>query len=282
MKPLTVTVIIPAHNRAADLERSVPSVLNQAEVLELLVVDDGSTDRSREIIENFRSRDPRIQYFYQNNSGPSSARNFGIRNAQAPFVAFLDSDDEWLPGKLTKQLDFFKQNPEFLICQTEEIWIRNGKRVNPMKKHQKFGGHIFEQCLPLSIVSPSCVMMKREFFDRVGMFDESLPACEDYDLWLRTSARFPIGLIDEPHVIKYGGHPDQRSREFPVMDQFRIKSLVQLIESDILSDIQKEQAVSELIRKCRIVQKGSLKRDKMNEAKYYEQLMEKFLTSQKP
>ncbi len=269
-----VSVIVPTYNRAHVLRRALESVLSQQGArFEVLLVDDGSTDGTKLLAQEVEQVTPNFRYFYQPNQGPSAARNSGIQKSETPYLAFLDSDDEWLGGKLSAQLEFFRENPGYLICQTEEIWIRNGRRVNPMKKHQKSGGFIFERCLPLSIVSPSCVMMKREFFDRTGLFDETLPACEDYDLWLRASAQFPIGLIEKPYVIKYGGHSDQRSREFPVMDQFRIRALEKLIGSGGLDSNQKQLAQAELARKCKIVGLGARKRGKLNEAEYYEKLV---------
>ncbi len=257
-----ISVVIPTYNRAALLQRAVESVLKQKvrqkgsdPFWEPIVVDDGSTDETKSLIKGMP-----VKYLSQPNRGPAAARNLGIVRSTGQFIAFLDSDDEWLPGKLAAQLKFFEKNPDYLICQTEEIWIRNGQRVNPMKKHKKFGGWIFEKCLPLCIVSPSAVMMRREFFDKVGLFDESLPACEDYDLWLRASARFPIGLIETPYVIKYGGHADQRSHEFPAMDRFRIQSLKKILDSGILTPAQREAALLELTRKSQIVIQGAQKR----------------------
>lgn len=268
---MQVSVVIPTYNRAPLLARALNSVLDQkGGLLEILVVDDGSTDETEAKIA--AAAEPRLKYFLQPNQGPAAARNAGIRRARGEFIAFLDSDDEWLPGKLEAQLRYFQDNPDSLICQTEEIWIRNGKRVNPMKKHRKEGGWIFKRSLELCLVSPSAVMMRRKFFDHVGLFDESLPACEDYELWLRASARFPIGLIEKPYVIRYGGHRDQRSKQFPVMDQFRIKAIQKILESGILNTDQKEAAFRELKRKCNIVIHGALKRGKIEEAKYYEVL----------
>ena len=270
-----VSVIIPTYNREALLERSIKSVLAQEEVFfELIIIDDGSTDKTAQLIQTIN--DPRIRYFYQSNSGPSAARNNGISQAVAPFIAFLDSDDEWMPNKLKKQLDFFKEHSEYMICQTEEIWIRNGRRVNPMKKHQKMSGDIFEKSLELSIVSPSCVMMKRKFFSEIGSFDETLPVCEDYDLWLRASAQFPFGLVEEFLVVRYGGHSDQRSREFEVMDQFRIKSMLKLLESGTLTEEQSKLARKELQKKLEIVIHGSKKRNKKNQTEQYEQLLSQY------
>ena len=271
---MQISVIIPTFNRAGVILKALGSVLAQKGAsFEVVIVDDGSTDETRVLIQDVSRETPKVQYLFQPNQGPSAARNLGILRASSEFIAFLDSDDEWLPGKLRAQLDFFERNPDFLICQTEEIWVRRGERVNPMKKHKKFGGFIFEKCLPLSIVSPSCVMMKRKFFDQVGFFDETLPACEDYDLWLRTSARFPIGLIPKPYVVKYGGHADQRSHQFPVMDQFRIQALLKLLQSGGLTAVQTEAVISELVRKCRIVGRGAIKRGKMEKARFYENLV---------
>ena len=267
---MQVSVIIPTYNRARTLGRAIDSVLNQKGAeFELIIVDDGSTDETRSLIEMQKGSDPfskrgltpfELRYFHQPNRGPAAARNRGILQTSGEFIAFLDSDDEWLPGKLKAQLRYFEENPEILICQTEEIWIRNGVRVNPMKKHKKYGGSIFENCLPLCIVSPSAVMMRREFFDLVGLFDESFPACEDYELWLRASAKMPIGLIEKSYVVKYGGHADQRSKEFPVMDRFRIRAIEKILASGILSEEQIGVARHQLELKWEIVRKGAEKR----------------------
>ena len=269
-----VSVIIPTFNRASSLPRALDSVLKQKGVtFEVLIVDDGSTDGTKDLLQQTTRERPNVKYFFQTNRGPSAARNAGILRTSAKFIAFIDSDDEWLPEKLAAQLRYFQENPDSLICQTEEIWIRNGRRVNPMKKHKKYGGWIFERCLPLSIVSPSAVIMRRQFFGEVGLFDESLPACEDYDLWLRASARLPIGLIEKPYVVRCGGHADQRSREFPVMDRFRIQALRKIIDSGILTPAQREAALLELKQKCDIVSRGAAKRGKTEEAEYYAQII---------
>ncbi|MFA7254495.1 MAG: glycosyltransferase family A protein [Candidatus Omnitrophota bacterium] len=292
----SISVIIPTYNRAAVLPRAIDSVLAQSDTkrwtdpssggksadFELIIVDDGSTDATaseygvrgteygeKSINAGSVRRTPYalpIQYLRQSNLGPAAARNTGIKYAKGEWIAFLDSDDEWKPGKLKAQLEFFRANPDYLICQTEEIWIRNGTRVNPMKKHRKFGGFIFEKCLPLCVVSPSAVMMHRKLFDEVGLFDESLPACEDYDLWLRIAAKHPIGLIEKAYIMKYGGHADQRSREFPAMDQFRIRSLAKILSQNILTPEQTFAARRMLEEKAKIYIEGALKRGKEKEA----------------
>ena len=284
-----ISVIIPTYNRKTVLPRAVDSVLAQKGAeFELIIVDDGSTDDTERVIcgtrishlgirsskNEARVPSPESRFFRQEkNLGPAAARNLGIKEAKGEWIAFLDSDDEWKPGKLKAQLEFFRKNPDYLICQTEEIWIRNSKRVNPMKKHQKFGGYIFEKCLPLCVVSPSAVMMHRKLFDEIGLFDESLPACEDYDLWLRIASKHLIGLIEKPYIIKYGGHADQRSREFPAMDQFRIRSLAKILSQNTLMPEQAAAARKTLEEKAKIYIEGALKRGKEKEAKEIQKLV---------
>lgn len=268
-----VSIIIPTYNRGWVIKEAIDSVLEQTyKNVELLVVDDESTDNTTEIL-NAYGKD--IQVLTQKNKGVSAARNRGISEAKGELIAFLDSDDLWLPKKLAVQVDFFQSNPEALICQTEEIWIRNGKRVNPKKKHKKYSGMIFNQCLPLCIVSPSAVMMRRSLLKKVGLFDEHLPACEDYDLWLRVSWQYPIYLIDTPLIVKQGGHDDQLSKT-PLLDTYRIQSLEKIIESGKLSNDQQRVAIDELKSKCEIYVNGCLKRNRDDEAEEYLKLIKRY------
>jgi len=235
---------------------------------ELIVVDDGSIDNTPDLLAAYTEQ---IIYIQQTNRGVSAARNAGIRASRGSLIAFLDSDDYWLPDKLAIQAAFFDSNRKAKICQTEEIWVRNGVRVNPKKKHAKPSGDIFERSLSLCLVSPSAVMLRRELFDDIGLFDETLPACEDYDMWLRISRRYPVHLIDKPLVIKNGGHPDQLSRQ-PGLDKYRIRSLFGLIKGGRLSHTQLSQAAKMLKEKCVIYAAGCRKHDKEDEAVYYEHL----------
>ena len=263
-----VSVIIPTFNRAHKIARAVASVLYQTfSDYEILVVDDGSGDATPEALKPFL---PRIQYVaHSKNLGVSAARNTGIRESHSPLVAFLDSDDYWLPEKLAAQVSFFSKHPQAVACQTEELWIRRGVRVNPMKKHLKPSGDILEPSLRLCVVSPSAVLLKRSLLEEVGVFDEGFPACEDYDLWLRISWKYPIWLIPEPLVIKEGGAPDQLSRSIEGMDQYRIRAIVKLIDSGCLNGNQTEAALKELRFKCRIYGNGCLRRGKREEGLYY-------------
>jgi len=267
-KPL-ISVIIPTYNRGWIIKEAIDSVLSQDyRDFELIIVDDGSTDNTLEILNSYQDD---ITVLRQNNHGVSAARNRGIMAASGRFVAFLDSDDLWLPQKLSSQVDYFNLNPDAIICQTEEIWIRKSVRVNPKKRHKKPRGMIFEQSLALCLVSPSAVMIRRSLFDEVGFFDEKLPVCEDYDLWLRISCRFPVYLIDTPLIIKRGGHDDQLSASSG-LDKFRIKSLKKNIASDLLSETQYRAAVKTLKEKCAIYAAGCRKRGRKEEALYYTKL----------
>jgi len=268
-----VSVIIPTYNRGWIIKEAIDSVLAQDYTeFELIVVDDGSTDHTSDVLDSYRTV---IKVLSQKNMGVSAARNRGIAEASGKFIAFLDSDDLWLSQKLSVQIEFFNQMPDALICQTEEVWIRKGLRVNPKKRHKKPSGMIFKPSLERCLVSPSAVMIQRSLFDRVGEFDETLPACEDYDLWLRISCRFPIHLIDTPLIIKRGGHDDQLS-SMAGLDKFRIKAIEKIITSGRLSDERHRAAVKTLKKKCDIYAAGCRKRGRKEEALYYTSLSNKY------
>jgi glycosyltransferase involved in cell wall biosynthesis len=272
-----VSVIIPAYNRGWIIRDAIDSALNQKvfREFEVIVVDDGSIDDTPEILRSYQDR---IMVLNQSNRGVSAARNKGVDAASGELIAFLDSDDKWLPQKLLVQVDFFSQHPDALICQTDELWIRNQLRINPKKRHKKPSGDIFESSLRLCLVSPSAVMMKKKLFYSVGRFDESLPACEDYDLWLRIGCRHPVYLIGRQLVVKRGGHPDQLSAARG-LDQFRIRSLSKILDSGILNPMQSDAAVKTLADKCAVYSLGCRKRGRIDEAGYYHRLTQKYLKS---
>lgn len=268
-----VSVIIPTYNRGWILQEAIESVLAQEfDDFELIVVDDGSTDNTRDILNQYKED---ILICRQPHQGVSAARNRGLDSASGSLIAFLDSDDLWLPDKLSAQIAFFDSHAEALICQTGETWIRNRVRVNPKKRHQKFSGDIFQNSLALCLISPSAVMLKRSLFKEVGAFDESLPACEDYDFWLRISCRYPVYLIDTLLVIKRNGHADQLSR-LPALDKYRIRALQKIIESDLLSKSQYQAAVKTLQEKCAIYSQGCRKRGRKSEASEYIRMSETY------
>ena len=255
-----ISVVIPTYNRRQTIGRSIDSILNQTLFpSEIIVVDDGSTDGTSDYIQ---SNFPSIRLLQQPNKGVSSARNMGIRSSNSDWVALLDSDDEWFPQKLEKQVMTLSQSPDIKFCHTEEIWIRNGVRVNQMKKHQKYGGHIFYKCLDMCRISPSSVLFHQSILDDVGYFDEDLKVCEDYDLWLRITAKFPVLYIDEPLIKKYGGHEDQLSRVKDGIESHRIKVLEKLIMKKFTS-VQRNAMLKTLIEKLTIFSIGAQKRGKI-------------------
>lgn len=269
-----VSVIIPTYNRRELLREAIRSVLEQSfRDFELIVVDDGSDDGTREMIQ--REFPGLLTYLYQENQGVSRARNRGLKLAQGEFVAFLDSDDLWLPRKLERQMAFMQSHPKAQICYTDEIWIRRGVRVNPKKKHAKYSGWIYPRCLPLCIISPSSALMRRGLLEEVGGFDEELPVCEDYDLWLRISARHPIHFLPEKLIVKRGGHQDQLSRRWG-NDIWRVKALLKMLKDPSLRPDWRRMTVEELHRKGSILIKGFRKRGKEEEAKYYERILEQY------
>ena len=267
----SVAVIIPTYNREATLCRALESVFTQSrQADEVCVVDDGSTDGTEELV---KAQYPDTIYIRQKNSGVSSARNKGVGATTSKYLSFLDSDDEWLPKKLEIQLSALQAEPNFKLVHSDEIWIRNGKRVNQMDKHKKRGGELFAHCLPLCVISPSSVVMERSLYVDLGGFDESLPACEDYDLWLRICSREQVLYVDTPLLRKYGGHEDQLSRQHWGMDRFRVQSLVKLLSSRVLEYEQERLARMTLLEKVSILRNGALKRGKTENVKYYEKLL---------
>ncbi len=274
-----ISVILPTYDREVYLERSIASVLGQRHPCdELIVVDDGSTDATVSVIERLAADSPvPIRLIRQENRGAAAARNTGIRAARGQWLAFLDSDDWWLPGKLGLQVTAMIANPRMLISHTREVWFRRGRRVNQKKKHDPPGGDIFLASLSMCVVGMSTVMARRELFERYGLFDETLPWCEDYDLWLRVGCREPFLLVPEPLIGKDGGREDQLSVIHRLgMDVHRIRSLCNLIDADCLDMDQHRAAVAELVRKCTIYGQGCIKHGRLEEGLRYQRLAQQY------
>ncbi len=259
----TISVIIPTYNRKQTLSRTIQSVLNQSfQPLEIILVDDGSTDGTADWI---RTHFPSMNVLQQINQGVSSSRNHGIEKSKCDWIALLDSDDEWKPNKMERQVESLEKNPDVLFCHTNEIWIRNGVRVNQGKKHQKYGGMIFEKCLDMCRISPSSSLFRKSLLNDVGYFDENLRVCEDYDLWLRITAKYPVLFLDEPLIIKYGGHDDQLSRVPEGIEKYRIQSLEKIIKIPTFNDQQKINVREMLKKKYSIYANGLKKRGRIRE-----------------
>ena len=258
-----ISVVIPTLNRINTLERALDSVINQTyKPAEIIVVDNGSNDGTLKFL---REQYPKITTLTENKVGVSSARNKGIKKSINQWIALLDSDDAWHPRKLEVQTSMLDSAlKEYSLIHTDEVWFRNNKHINQMKKHKKQGGYIFERCLSLCCISPSSVLFKKNILDKVGLFDESLPVCEDYDLWLKICSSEEVLFAQDKLTYKYGGHKDQLSKSYWGMDRFRIKSIENIIKNFDLTYNQKKQAKKELIKKLKIIINGAFKRNNLS------------------
>ncbi|MBF0298972.1 MAG: glycosyltransferase [Oligoflexia bacterium] len=297
------SVIIPTYNRGEYLKRALRSVLKQRIdtnigtdtdfknikdikdiKFEVIIIDDGSIDGSRDLVKDLLLENNTINYVYfEQNRGVSWARNKGIELAKGEWICFLDSDDEWIKEKLKWTYDYIKNNKHIRVIHGDEIWIRNGVRVNQMKKHKKYGGHIFEKCLPLCLISPSAVTIHKDIFKEIGLFREDFTVCEDYELWLRITFKEEIGFIDRPIIIKYGGHEDQLSKRYVAMDYYRIVAMVDFFKREFIDRVNtnknndvadineangiifKKSILKEIISKSQILLNGYVKHNNLNE-----------------
>lgn len=277
LKPDTpfFSVIIPTYNRQHLFEIALNSVLNQTyKDFEVIIVDDGSTDQTSEVIRNLV--DTRIKYLYQENRGVSHARNRGLEISNGKFMAFLDSDDRWVPQKLHIVNELIKQHPQVSIFHTDEIWYKGGRLLNQKKKHKKPSGYVYLKALPQCCIGMSTSVVKREVLENIGLFDESLPACEDYDFWLRATHSFEVKLINEKLTIKDGGRKDQLSSQWG-LDKHRIKALEKMLCSKSLNEEEYKCTLGELLKKCQIYASGAGKRGRMKEANLYNELARSYL-----
>lgn len=265
-----VSVIIPTYNRRLPLERAVASVVQQSySDWELIVIDDGSTDQTPEWLHAhplFSGTNPKGRVIRTENQGVSRARNLGIEAAQGEWIALLDSDDEWHVDKLKTQLDYAASHPHQPLIHGEEIWVRNGVRVNQCKHHQKYGGRVFAACVPLCTISPSTVIIQRGLFTELGAFNEEFPVCEDYEMWLRFTCCHEVGLVTTPVVTKYGGHADQLSHRYKAMDYWRVIALRAHLKNPLISESERQLVKRTMVDKCKILLRGYEKHN--NKANY--------------
>jgi len=247
---MKISLIIPTYNRANLIENTLLSVFNQTiKVDEIIVIDDGSTDNTKQILEQYD-----IKYIFQENQGVSSARNTGIKRAKNEWICFLDSDDIWEHNKIEKQIAFHIENQHILFSHTDELWRFNEKIIKQKKHQLKPSGYCFKENIPNTLIGASTVMCHKSVFDNVGIFDEELQACEDYDLWLRILDIYELGLIEEKLITKIAGHSGQLSFETPLMDSYRVKALLKHLKST-----HKEEVKQELIKRCDILINGAIK-----------------------
>jgi glycosyltransferase involved in cell wall biosynthesis len=269
-----ISIIIPNFNRKTLICKAIDSSLEQNyKNIEIIIIDDGSTDNSSEFLKQKYGKNNKVKILQKEHSGVSASRNMGIKFAQGEWLAFLDSDDFFHQEKISKQIKFLQDNPSYKICHTEEIWFKNHQRINPKKKHQKKGGNIFAQSVELCAISISTVILNKNLCRDIGLFDEELPACEDYDYWLRVTAKYPVLFLPEYLTTKFGGHADQLSQKYYAMDRFRIYALDKIIKSNNLTKEQNKLAKESLITKLTIFLQGAKKHNNFDE---YVRFMKKY------
>ena len=207
-----VSAIIPTYNNPAMLVRAVESVLAQDyRDYELIIIDDGSRPQTREALEPYMDR---IRYIHQENAGPSAARNHGIRESGGEFVAFLDSDDLWLPEKLSTQVAFMDAHPEFgLTYHGLEYFTEEG--VVNLPAGDKPAGDVLARLFKRIFLVPTSVMCRHECFEKAGYFPEDMRLAEDYDFFLRMAVHYQFGCIDRV-LGRYRFHESNKSKESPI------------------------------------------------------------------
>ena len=291
MEQPRVSVVIPVYNRPQLALEAVRSVLFQSYPrLECILVDDGSTDPPEEARRLFAA-DPRFRYLPVEHSGmPGAARNRGVEAARYDLIAFLDSDDLWLPRKLELQVTaLLRSAPEVggapALVHSKEIWLRAEKIISQKRHRHRRRGDVFPDALKKCMLGPSTVLMRRDVYEALGGFREDLEIAEDYELWLRLAALFPVEYVDEPLIVKRAGHGEQLSEKYGQIEVFRLKGLEELVHSrwfvrqarntvaaltsERASELQ-QAAAAELAEKCAIYAAGCRKRGKSAEAAEFE------------
>lgn len=228
----TFSVIIPLYNRADTIEDAVDSVLAQTyNNHEIIIVDDGSTDNFTKTLAQYGDA---VTCISQENRGPAAARNKGIRHAQGEFVAFLDSDDAWLPTKLEKQLDCFRKNLDFCLIGTGHFNCDENLRSCVRQKRIKMAKNDKEGILIQNLWPNSSVVVRRFCFEKVGFFNEGMKFAEDWDMWIRIAQFFPVGTLEEPlvcfrqHSKGLAGSPANNDYNFSVWKKLIINNRKQL------------------------------------------------------
>lgn len=216
-----VSVIIPTYNRASMLKEAIQSVLDQTYTdYEIIVIDDGSTDSTREVVDGLKQRSGRVTYLYQENKGRSAARNHGINLATGNYIAFLDADDKFLPQKLYTQVHALDDKPEYGMTYSYSIAINERGRIlreggNPAKI--RLSGWIYPELLFIkgTIITTPTVMVRASVLREIGGFDETMHTCEDLDLWRRIARRYKVFQIEEPlSVVRYRKNEETPLREY--------------------------------------------------------------------
>jgi len=266
-----VDVIIPAFARGDLLDEAIESVLAQSyPYFTLTVIDDASLVPLENAV---RVRDARLRWVrLEKTQGPGTARNTGVALGNAPYIAFLDSDDLWTREKLAVQVAFLEEHRALSWVHTDEVWQRDGVTVKQKSEHRKQGGQFLARAFERCLISPSAVMFRRKFFEASGGFHTPFFVCEDFELWLRLLAQAPVGFITEPLTVKRAGAWPQLSttRE---LDRYRVLALHRfwrLTRNDGAAISHESHLLAEATRKTTILLKGALKYGNHAKAQRYQ------------
>ena len=266
---MNYSAVVTSCRRPAALDRALASVVSQSlPAKEILVIEDGQDGQDERIKSLVKNQYPQVRLISNYGSGISAARNTAIKTANEDWLAFLDDDDQWMETKVEEQMQAISQS-NLRLCHTNELWLRNGKRINQHKRHTKSGGAIYLRCLELCCISPSSVLIEKSIFTDYGLFDEDLPVCEDYDMWLRICAYEEVSYINQPLVVKHGGHEDQLSHRYWGMDRFRVQALMKMLQHSQLRPAYRAATLQSIKKRLNILQQGAARRGKGQEAKSY-------------
>lgn len=252
---MKVSVIIPVFNRTSPLKDAIESIFCQSYLdYEIIVVDDGSKQDVQKSLTPYLDR---IIYLKnEKNMGVSFSRNLGIKHSNGEFIAFLDSDDLWLNFKLSLQIkEMEKRN--LMVCHTDEFWFKKDRFINQGEKHKRYGGFILNKILDICRISPSSVLIHKSVFEKAGLFDESMRACEDYELWLRIALYYEILYLDVKTTVKRSITNDQLSLNTPFMEQMRLNALIRFYDNFYknIPEYSKIEVEKEIKRKQKITKK---------------------------
>lgn len=249
----TVSVIIPVYNRTSSVRDAIESVLIQSvKPSEILVIDDGSSFDMALYLKSYMQHIHLIKL--NENKGVSFARNTGIRAASGEYIAFLDSDDLFLPKKLEYQINYMVEN-DLYISHTDEFWYRKDRWVNQGKSNKRYGGYIFDKILDKCRISPSSLIVHKSVFDEAGYFNENLRVCEDYEISLRFALKYKIGYLEKKLIIKRAVEKNSLSAGIKHIEYIRYEILEKLYRenANILDKNTKIILINELERKKNII-----------------------------
>ena len=264
-----ISAVIPSYNRKDTIKRCIDSILKQIyPIFEIIIVDDGSDDGTLEIIHNEFKSDKRIRIIRQNHKGAQAARNAGIREAKGEYIAFLDSDDEWLPDKLAMQVQELKKNPNAVICGDgiiQQDWLGNipkvydtaGYKNNRIGERKPFklggkSGYVYKEILKKSFCLFQALLTSKKNLIDVGMLDENVPSYQEWDIAIRLAEKYEFIYIHKPLFI-YHLHDGDTISKSPRKNVDGLEYIYQKYQTEIIRQLggtELTEKYKELLKKC--------------------------------